>query len=186
MIILGSSSPRRIKLLKEITRDFIIMKPPFNERDIDIKAKDYALVEAKNKANSLKNAAKPQDFLICCDTMVIYEDIIFNKPVDLEDAKKTLAFLSGKTHKVITGYIIIHGDKTIERQVETDVTFNELDENTINEYVTKCDVLDKAGSYGIQYNDIVPIIKEIKGSLTNVIGFPIDEIKEDLLALGAL
>lgn len=186
MIILGSSSPRRIELMKQITRDFIIMEPHFNERLIDIKASQYSLLEARNKALSLKNDVKPEDFLICCDTTVIYEDRKFNKPIDINDAKETLKFLSEKTHKVITAYTIIHGETVLENQVETLVTFNKLDEQIINEYISKCDVLDKAGSYGIQYNEIVPIIKKIEGSLTNVIGFPVDEIKSDLIKLQAI
>ena len=67
MIILGSQSPRRIELLKSITSDFIIMKPLFDEKTISEKAEHYSLLEAENKAISLKNLAKPEDFLICCD-----------------------------------------------------------------------------------------------------------------------
>ena len=186
MIILGSQSPRRIELLKEITRDFITMKPLFNEETINKNTPHYTLKEAKNKAISLKNLAKPEDFLICCDTSVIYEDIIFGKPKDINNAKEILRFLSNKTHKVITAFVIMHGETTIEKEVITYVTFNELSDSLINKYVTECDVLDKAGSYGIQYDENYHIIKKIDGSLSNVIGFPIDEIRESLILLGAI
>lgn len=162
------------------------MKPLFDEKTISEKAEHYSLLEAENKAISLKNLAKPEDFLICCDTSVVYENIIFGKPSDENDAKKTLRFLSNKTHKVITGYVILHNGKMTKGEVISYVTFEDLTDEKIDEYVSKCYVLDKAGSYGVQYNDIVRVVKKIDGSLTNVIGFPVDEIKEDLIKLKAI
>ena len=70
MLILGSSSPRRIELLKTLTSDFKIMKPLFDESTLHAPASTYALEEAKNKYFSLKNNAKPEDFIICCDNSI--------------------------------------------------------------------------------------------------------------------
>ena len=106
MLILGSSSPRRIELLKTLISDFKILKPLFDESTLSAPTSDYALEEAKNKYISLKSLANPNDFIICCDTVVILDDEIFGKPKDYNEAFKMLKRLSGKTHKVISGYVI--------------------------------------------------------------------------------
>ncbi len=186
MIILASKSPRRIELMKNIVDEFEIIQPLFDERKIPDSASHLALNEARNKAFSVKNLAKPQDFLISCDTTVVYKDRVFNKPIDENDAFETLKFLSGKTHQVITGYTILHGEKEISREVVSDVTFNVLSDELIRKYIKEVNVLDKAGSYAIQFDEPYHLINKIKGSYTNVIGFPVDEIKEDLRLLGAL
>ncbi len=185
MIILASKSPRRIELMKNIVNEFKIIEPIFDERKIPNSSSHLALNEARNKAFSVKNLANTQDFLISCDTTVIYKDKVFNKPKDKNDAFNTLKFLSGKTHQVITGYTILHGEKEISKEVITDVTFNELTDDLINKYISEINVLDKAGSYAIQDDSSYHLISKIKGSYTNVIGFPVDEIKEDLRLLGA-
>lgn len=185
MIILASKSPRRIELMKKISPEFKIISPSFDERTLLNSSKHLALEEAKNKAISVKNLAKPEDFLITCDTTVVFEDRVFNKPADIEDAFNTLKFLSGKTHQVITGYTISHGNKEILREVITDVTFNVLSDELIQRYINEINVLDKAGSYAIQDDENYHLISKIKGSYSNVIGFPIDEIRSDLESLGA-
>lgn len=185
MIILASKSPRRIELMKTFVKEFETLTPLFDERTISNSTKHLALKESQNKANSIKNLAKPQDFVITCDTIVVYKDNVFNKPIDNNDAFNTLKFLSGKTHQVVSGYTIFHGDKSISREVITDVTFNKLSDELIMKYITDINVLDKAGSYAIQDDEKYHLINKIKGSYTNVIGFPVDEIKQDLIDLGA-
>ena len=115
--------------------------------------------------------------------MVKLDDEILGKPKDEKDAYHMLKSLSNKTHQVITSFCIINRSKNIIicDKVISYVTFNELDEQLISDYILSKSPLDKAGAYGIQDNDKYPIIKELNGSLDNVIGFPQDEIKELLL-----
>ncbi len=183
MIYLASTSPRRLELMKEISSVFKTIKPTFDESKIERSAFQLALKESLGKAKSVQNLVNFDDCIISCDTIVTYLDKVFLKPFDLNEAFETLKFLSNKTHNVISGYTIIYKDKIISREVVTEVTFNNLTDEEIKHYINNAYVLDKAGSYAIQDNDKFHIIKKIKGSLDNVIGFPVDEIKKDLIEL---
>ena len=99
------------------------------------------------------------------------------------DAKKILRELSNKTHEVITAYTIIKGEKIITEYVVSSVTFNNLSDKLIDDYIKSGSPLDKAGAYGIQDNDRYPIIKSYAGSYDNIVGFPVKEIKETLMNL---
>ncbi len=185
MIILGSSSPRRIELLKTLTNDFKILKPDFDESSITAPSEIYSLEEAKCKYFSLKNLANPMDFIITCDTSVVLGAEIFGKPKDEKDAFNILKKLSNKTHKVITGYVIASSENNvfIAKNVISEVTFNDLTDEQILHYIKSENVYDKAGSYAIQDDENYQLIKKIKGSYYNIMGFPLEEIKSDLIAL---
>jgi len=185
MIILGSSSPRRIELLKRITNDFKIIKPTFNESLISISETHYALKEALGKAESIKKYISYEDILICCDTVVILNNKIFGKPKDDKDAFEILHSLSENTHEVVTAYVIIYKDKIIKKEVTSEVTFNRLSDEKILSYILNENVKDKAGAYAIQDDDKFNLIKSIKGSKDNIIGFPVEEIQNDLELLNA-
>ena len=180
MIILASTSPRRIELLGKLTKDFKTISPLFDEKTISKSIKNYPLEMSKNKANSVKNLAEPQDFLISCDTIVKYKDQILGKPKDLEEAKKFLRMLSGKCHKVITGTTILYKDKTYYKTTTSYVFFEKLSEKDIEEYIKKVNVLDKAGGYAAQNNEEAHVVKKIMGDYYNVIGFPLGYIEKML------
>jgi septum formation protein len=183
MIILGSTSPRRKELMNKITSDFKIIAPLFNEEKLSKETKHYALEESFNKAQSLINQIDKDDCLICADTIVFYNNKIYGKPKNIEEAKKFIRELSEVTHEVISGYTILYHGCTIKKEVVSYVTFNKLNDEKINEYVKNVYVLDKAGAYSIQDDYKEHIIKSIDGSFDNVMGLPIEEIKEDLKSL---
>lgn len=179
MIILASSSPRRKDLLKRIIPYFKIVPSNIDEQQYSLNQLAYI--------KGIKIAELyPQDLIISADTYVHYKNIVFNKPLDEIDAKKTLMFLSDKTHLVTTNFAIICKEKNISYlgSVTSKVTFNHLSEELIDNYIKSKSPLDKAGAYGIQDNDKFPIIKEFTGSLENIIGLPIDEIDKVLKNLG--
>lgn len=180
MIILASSSPRRIELLKSLNVDFQIVKPTFNESLISKNKKHYALLEAKNKLFSIKNPANLKDFIISSDTIVVYKNKIYGKPKDLNEAFSYLKTLTGRTHKVITGVVIYYKNKLYLKEIKSKVKFNKLSDNEINTYLKEVNVLDKAGAYAVQDKSSISLIKKIKGSYTNVMGFPLEYIKEML------
>ena len=122
----------------------------------------------------------PDDIVISADTIVVIDNKIIGKPKDAEDAIRMLKLLSNRTHEVITAYSIFYKDIKLTHDVHSFVTFNKLDDEMIEEYVASKSPLDKAGAYGVQDNEQYHIIKEVKGSLNNVIGFPVEEIKKDL------
>lgn len=186
MFILASSSPRRIQILKTIIEDFVAVKPTFDETLISKKSKNYAMEESLNKALSVKSLAKPQDFILSCDTIIIFNNEIIGKPKDRNDAFLTLKKLSNNTHYVISGYTILHEDKIINREIKSQITFSELDDDFINYYIDNYEVMDKAGSYAIQDEVIFKRIKKMEGSYLNIMGLPLEDIKEQLKLLNAL
>ena len=182
MLILGSSSPRRADLLKILTSNFRILKPDFDESLIKASPNEYPLLEAKNKYLSIKNSVKPQDFIICCDTVVVLDNNIFGKPKDKNEAFLMLKKLSNNTHEVISGYVLGTSEKILsQKTVTTKVTFNKLTDEQIKKYIKEEYVLDKAGSYAIQDDEKYHLINKIEGSYYNVVGFPLEEIRNDLL-----
>ena len=174
MLILASTSPRRKELLKKITKSFISVAPKVNERDYQFDTFHYALELSRLKAYEV-SARYPNEPILACDTIVVLNNEIINKPKNHSDAIRILKLLSNKTHLVISGYTYINKKKEINRQVVTKVTFNKLSDELINEYVKKGYANGKAGAYGIQ--DPYDIVKHIDGSYFNVMGLPIEDIK---------
>lgn len=176
--ILASSSPRRRELMKEITPKFLVCPSNIDEnspRDFSIREK-VAFV-ARNKGLSILEKY-PEDLIISADTIVVINNQIIGKPVDKEDAKRILRLLSGNKHEVLTAFTIFYKHKEISDIVSSFVYFNKMSEQTIEEYVESLSPLDKAGAYGVQDNEKYHFIDKVVGSIKNVIGFPVEEIKE--------
>ncbi len=191
LIILGSSSPRRKELIKNLNINYKILAPKIDERILDdyfylskekIDIKEYPLKEAILKASSILSSytLKENEILLTLDTAIIFKNKIYNKPKDLNDAFLTLKSFSNNVHLCVSGYQLISLNKIINKIVTTKVYFNDLTDSLINEYILKINVLDKAGSYAIQEDSSFKLINKIEGSYYNVIGFPLEEIKKDL------
>ena len=176
-VILASASPRRKELMKEISSSFLIEVADIDEsHNYKISPKKYVKHTAFLKGEKVaKN--HPNDITISADTIVVLNNEIIGKPKDEEDARRILKSLSGKKHIVYTCFYIFHPQKIVSKIVKTKVYFKDIDDDLINAYIESKSPLDKAGAYGIQDNDKFPIIQKIKGSLNNVIGFPVEEIK---------
>ena len=173
--VLSSGSPRRIELLKNI-RIFpkIIYSSEINE-DIISKEnpKKYCIRIAKNKA--LKALEKyPEEYILSADTIVFCSNKIFLKPKDKEEAKKFLAFFSGRKHTVLTCICLAKKNLIKVKKIFTKVTFKRLNTQEIEEYLLTNEWKDKAGAYAIQgYAE--KFIKRINGSYSNVVGLPLFE-----------
>ncbi len=175
-VILASNSPRRKELLTRANIEFKVIPSKVKEQCSETDVYKYAEILASQKATDVFNLHG--GIVLGADTVVCYNGKIFGKPKNQEEAINTLRFLSSKTHEVITGFAIISTNfKYISHEV-TKVTFNDLSENLILEYVKTGSPLDKAGSYGIQ--DGFDLVKKIDGSYTNVIGLPVERILEIL------
>lgn len=181
--VLASSSPRRKELMKEISEVFSIDVSNVDE-SVDEKLSPVEAVKeiALRKGKAVKDRHL-DDVVISADTIVVIDNMIIGKPIDKDDAVRILKLLSDRTHIVYTAYCIFYKDKFVEKVIKSEVTFNKLSDALIKEYVASKSPLDKAGAYGVQDNDNFHIIKEIKGSLTNVIGFPVEDIKISLNSL---
>ena len=168
---------------KEISSSFVVIVPHIDE---SLSFKKFTDVKDIVKDISLRKCLEVakehyDDLVIAADTVVVLGNEIIGKPKDKEDAYKILRELSGKEHYVYTGYALKENDKLIQGIVKSAVYFNELSDELINAYIASGSPLDKAGAYGVQDNDKFPIVKKISGSMNNIIGFPTDEIKQDLI-----
>ena len=184
-IILASASPRRQELLNNIGLKFEIIKSNFEENisDGNISPESLAQQLAYGKAKDVADG-RNKGIVLGADTIVVFEDKIYGKPKDKQDATKMLESLSGKTHKVITGVALIDTEKqkTVLGHEVTKVTFNELTNQEIQAYVESGDCLGKAGAYGIQNKGAI-LINRIEGCYFNVVGLPINKVYQMLKEL---
>lgn len=188
MIVLGSQSPRRKQLMeKDITPVFGIVISDIDE-SLSYKYRPLKAVKdiAFRKGQDIRSKVDKEETVITADTIVVLGKEIIGKPKDAEDAKRMLRKLSGKTHIVYTAYYIYHNVKEITHYDESFVKFNKLSDELIDKYVSTGSPLDKAGAYGLQDNNDYEIVKSVRGSIKNVIGFPSEKILKDLKKIGAL
>ncbi len=173
-IILASRSPRRLELLSLITTDFSVMPSNFDERSITI-TEPYELVRALSfsKAGTIKSA--PQDIVIGCDTVVFADGEILGIPQNKDEAYTMMNKLSGNTHSVITGVCVLKDHSVHQFECETKVTFLNLTEAEIDDYVSTDEPYDKAGGYGIQGKACL-FVEKIEGDYANVVGLPISKL----------
>ena len=132
---------------------------------------------AKEKAN-LENIKK-NEILISADTIILFNNTIIGKPTSFEDAKRIISLLSDNKHDVITAVCIKDYKREYVFSAKTEVVFNSISTDTINQYLHKKTYSDKAAGYGIQQDDY-NFIKYIKGSYTNVMGLPMKELIDHL------
>lgn len=177
MLILASQSPRRRELIKKITKDFIVI--PSNVDESTIKADPDELPGELSKLKAYDVFKDhPNDKILACDTIVVLDNKVMGKPHTKEKAFEMLKNLSGKKHVVISGYTLLSKEKVITRCVKTYVYFNKLSDELINKYIETGSPMDKAGAYGIQDKEF-NLVDHIKGSMDNVIGLPVEDIKEN-------
>ncbi len=168
--ILASASPRRKELLSQILNKFEVIPSCADEKvNISLFPEQMACALAESKCDAVF-ALHPNTTVIGCDTVVVFGKEVLGKPKDKTDAVKTLKMLSGKTHYVITGVCVRNRFKKVVDFDRTEVKFNILTDEFIQNYVNSGSPMDKAGSYGIQDGGIV---KEYFGSYTNVVGLPV-------------
>ena len=178
MIILASSSPRRKMLLSKIIPNFIIETSDIDEEETFLSSESLSYDLSKLKAYEVFHK-HPHDVVIACDTVVIFNGIIFGKPKDEEDAFRMLKILSSNKHVVLSSYTIISKNFEVSKTIKSFVYFNKLDDDKIRRYIASGSPMDKAGSYGCQDKEF-DLIKKIDGSVDNVMGFPTEAIKKTL------
>lgn len=176
MFILASKSPRRAELLKMLIADFVIIVPDIDENLLVSIPSDSAKIISKFKAYKIF-ANYPEATVLSCDTIVVKDGELMGKPKDAADAARMLRKLSGKKHHVISGFTLLSPKVEVNKNIVTEVTFNELSEETISAYIKTGSPFDKAGAYGIQDADF-NLVKEIKGSYYNVMGLPVEALRD--------
>ena len=186
-IVLASESARRVDILRSLGISFSIIPPAIDERrKKDETIRDYVLRIANEKAKKVATHF-PDKWVIGADTIVVHKGKVLGKPKSEEEAMEMLTALRGKWHKVLTGFCIMNMSKQASYRdvVETKVFIKDLTDEEIRRYIETSEPLDKAGSYAVQGKGGF-MVKEIKGSYSNVVGLPICEITDILLSLGIL
>ena len=181
MIVLASASPRRQELLRNAGISFTVQPADINETPLPGESpRDCAERLAREKALAVSQK-NPKQWVVGADTIVVVDDAILGKPRDEEDAARMLRLLSGRTHAVITGVCVVEPvtsgrlpvASTINTRSEmTLVTFCDLSDDEIREYVATGEPMDKAGAYAIQ-GIASRWIPRIEGDYSNVVGLPV-------------
>ena len=180
-LILASESPRRSELLREMGVNFTVVRNRVPEVAPEhLSPVETAEINAYRKARA--TAKKYPDLVVLgADTIVSLGNAIFGKPLDMADAEQMLARLQGRTHQVITGVCLMHLRPHRQKlfAVSTAVTLRHLHIGQVRRYLSKIFPFDKAGSYAIQEEGDL-IVKGISGSFTNVVGLPVERLREEL------
>ncbi|MGA2781632.1 MAG: Maf family protein [Smithella sp.] len=186
-LILASASPRRQELLRTVGLKFKIIPAHVNEdylagesprQHVKRLSSDKAMIIARKYSEA---------WVIGADTIVVIDDLILGKPKNKTQAKKMLQKLSGREHKVFTGFSIAHAVSEVYQTnvVQSAVRFTTISPKEMDWYVASDEPYDKAGGYAVQGKGAC-FIQSIRGSYTNVIGLPLCEVLEELKKLKAI
>jgi len=187
LLILASASPRRQELLSSAGISFEVLPSEVDEGFQEGEApEEYVVRLARRKAEKAGERHKDR-WVLAADTVVVIDGRILGKPGSRQEAKEMLGMLSDQEHRVITGFCLSRGDSGESREgtVITRVRFKNLSSREIDWYLDTGEPFDKAGAYAIQ-GKAAFMIKEIRGSYTNVVGLPLTEVIEALQELGAV
>jgi len=182
-LFLASSSPRRIELMALLGLQFKAYPPEVNEGEHELGGDDdslTALATAKAK-DVIQLYEIDEGIVIAADTIIVFQDKVIGKPRDRVHAKKILEELSGNTHCVKTGVVLIDAREgtTLDFVEETHVTFYELGPRDIQDYLETKEFVDKAGAYGIQGRGGL-LVESIRGDHFTVVGLPIGRLHRTL------
>jgi septum formation protein len=181
--ILASNSPRRHTLLMEAGYTFEVVAPAVSELVlVQLSLRELTIANATRKAMAVA-CIHPCRVVLAADTLVAMDGEIIGKPRDLGHARVILRRLSGRTHEVGTAVCIIGPRGRISFAEISQVRFRKLSESAITKYFKVVNPIDKAGAYGAQGAG-GNIIAAIAGSVTNVIGLPMERTTEALRQVG--
>lgn len=171
-LVLASASPRRRELLENAGIVFSVRVAPVEEKKGENESPaEYVKRLATEKTVGV--SASPHEVVLGADTTVVVDGKILEKPVDDEDARRMLRLLSGRRHEVLTGICLRWPENRLMVDCEsTQVTFSELSEAEIEEYVASGEPRDKAGAYGIQ-GRASKFVERIEGCYFNIVGLPV-------------
>lgn len=182
-IILASRSPRRKEYLSYLGLPFSIEVPDIDETPLEGETPSNLVYRlSKLKAQTIsKNHIN--DIVIAADTVVALGNTILGKPENRDDAFNMIKLLQGKTHEVYTGTTVQKNNEIKSFVMVTKVTFDSLDDDLIKTYVASGESDDKSGSYALQ-GIASTLISKVEGSVSTVVGLPINEVRKALKDFG--
>ena len=193
-IYLASQSPRRSQLLDQLGVRHKLLLP---EPDEDSEALERVLPQEAPAAyvkrvaqlkldaalERLRNRGLPVAPVLCSDTTVAWRRSIYGKPADAADARRMLAELAGKTHRVLTAVALGTARQREQALCDSRVTFSDLNAHEIEAYVATGEPLGKAGAYAVQ-GHAASFISHISGSYSGIMGLPLFETVQLLRSFG--
>ncbi|NLI14599.1 Maf family protein [Pelotomaculum propionicicum] len=184
-IILASSSPRRVELLKQIGLPFRVFCCEVDETPPPgLNPGQLVELLAERKAAGIAGKVD-RGIVLGADTVVVCQGQLLGKPLDAEDAARMLGKLQGGAHEVYTGVALVEaesGRRSVTHE-KTVVYFRPLGENEIRRYAATGEPLDKAGAYAVQGLAAV-FIHRLEGCYTNVVGLPLARLAVMLKEFG--
>jgi septum formation protein len=186
--ILASNSPRRRELMRQAGYRFEVRPPPIEDRGVTGAPSPGAYVEslAYLKAMAVIQGRRLTEGLVLgADTIVELAGRIIGKPADKADARRILSQLSGSEHHVLTGLALVDVAKR-RRLLAHDITrirMRRITPEEIDAYVAGGEAMGKAGAYAIQETGD-RYVETIDGSLTNVVGLPMELLERMIKAVG--
>jgi septum formation protein len=178
-LVLASSSPRRSHLLRQIGLQFSVQPSEVDESTfstVGVSPDEFVQILAEAKARDVASRLSEGAIVLGADTIVVLNGNILGKPLDQTDATQMLRQLSGKTHIVYTG-IAFAESLTLNIHTafsSTEVTFRELDDAEIADYIATGSPMDKAGAYGIQDDFGAVFVSHIVGCYYTIVGLPLE------------
>jgi nucleoside triphosphate pyrophosphatase len=183
--ILASASPRRAQLLAAAGQRFEVDASGVDETPLPGETPlDLAARIARDKALAVARRRRGR-WVLAADTIVVVDGVAFGKPRDADEAAAMLERLSGRAHQVATAFALVdpRGRPAFERVVVSEVAFRRIERDEIARYVESREPLDKAGAYAIQ-GGAAGFVAELRGSLSNVVGLPMEAVEEALRETG--
>ncbi len=182
-LVLASVSPRRRELLKLLVSDFEVLAGEVTEVPRDGESPEVLVQRlARLKAEAVRKL-RPDAIVVGADTVVVSEDRILGKPGSVQEARRMLVMLSGRTHHVLTGVCVLRGENCLINVSKTAVRFSSLSDPELDFYLGTGEPMDKAGAYAIQGIGS-RFIERIDGCYFNVVGLPISLLYQMLLRIG--
>ncbi|WP_100009791.1 Maf family protein [Lentibacillus sediminis] len=182
-LILASSSPRRQELLNQVKIPFTTRKPDFDESQIQTADPVEKVKQLAERKGSTVRMDDDQEVILSSDTVVSFQQQIFEKPKNKTEAHRMISALSGETHEVYTGVMIRSANDQIVFTEQTKVEFWPLSNEEIEWYISTDEPSDKAGAYGIQSLGAM-FVKQIIGDYYNVMGLPVSRVVRELRNFG--
>lgn len=189
-LVLASGSPRRKEILSGLglCYKFVPSGVDENSEGLEEGPELYSQKWAERKALAVyERLSEPEAWYLAVDTVVVLDERIMGKPSGRSEAVEYLSSLSGRCHRVVSGYCIYHpsSSEKLLRSVSSEVKFKELDRSEIEAYTNTEEPFDKAGGYAVQGVGAF-MVEAIRGSYTNVVGIPLTEVVDDLRRRGVI
>jgi septum formation protein len=176
VLVLSSASPRRREILSSLGIPFEVVVPDVEEL-AEGDPEEVVVENARRKALAGFQAARERASALGVDTEVVLDGRTLGKARDLAAARQHLERLSGRTHTVLSGVVLLdpkRGGGSEERSgiARSEVTFRDLDQATIRAYLASAEWRDRAGAYAIQGLGSI-LVARVDGDFSNVVGLPV-------------